>query len=95
MPSDLQEGMQHPERILVGHPFNPVYLAPLVEIVGGKATSDAAKADAKEFYESIGMHALMVKREVPGHISDRLQEAMWREILPFPQRRYSHHWGTG
>lgn len=81
MPSDLQDGMTHPGRIMVGHPFNPVYLAPLVEIVGGKETSDAAKAHAKEFYENIGMHALMVKREVPGHISDRLQEAMWREIL--------------
>ena len=73
--------MDKPERILVGHPFNPVYLCPLVEIVGGKATSEAAKAEAKGFYESIGMHALMVKREVPGHLSDRLQEAMWREIL--------------
>ena len=81
MPSDLQAGMRRPERIMVGHPFNPVYLCPLVEIVGGKETADGQKAIAKEFYESIGMHALMVKREVPGHISDRLQEAMWREIL--------------
>jgi len=81
MPSDLQAGMSHPERILVGHPFNPVYLCPLVEIVGGKQTSDAAKDTAKAFYQSIGMHALMVRREVPGHLSDRLQEAMWREIL--------------
>lgn len=81
MPSDLQAGMTVPARILVGHPFNPVYLCPLVEIVGGQETADWAKDAAKEFYESIGMHALMVKREVPGHISDRLQEAMWREIL--------------
>ena len=81
MPSDLHEGMTAPERILVGHPFNPVYLCPLVEIVGGKETADSAKESAKAFYESIGMHVLMVKREVPGHISDRLQEAMWREIL--------------
>ncbi len=81
MPTELQEGMTHPERFLVGHPFNPVYLCPLVEIVGGEQTSDKAKAAAKTFYESIGMHALMVRREVPGHISDRLQEAMWREIL--------------
>ena len=81
MPSEIQEGLRHPERFLVGHPFNPVYLCPLVEIVGGKETSDEAKVAAKEFYLSIGMHALMVKREVPGHISDRLQEAMWREIL--------------
>ena len=81
MPSELQEGMNFPERFIVGHPFNPVYLCPLVEIVGGKETSKKSKEIAKNFYESIGMHALMVKKEVPGHISDRLQEAMWREIL--------------
>lgn len=81
MPSELQKGMTHPERILVGHPFNPVYLCPLVEIVGGRATTEGVKSHAKAFYESIGMHALMVRKEVPGHISDRLQEAMWREIL--------------
>ena len=81
MPSELQEGMKFPERFIVGHPFNPVYLCPLVEIVGGKKTSAISKEVAKEFYQSIGMHALMVKKEVPGHISDRLQEAMWREIL--------------
>ena len=81
MPSQLQEGMNFPERFIVGHPFNPVYLCPLVEIVGGKQTSLLSKEVAKNFYQSIGMHALMVKKEVPGHISDRLQEAMWREIL--------------
>ncbi|MEM1317245.1 MAG: 3-hydroxyacyl-CoA dehydrogenase NAD-binding domain-containing protein [Pseudomonadota bacterium] len=81
MPSEIQQGLAYPERFLVGHPFNPVYLCPLVEIVGGSETSDDTKSAAKEFYLSIGMHALMVKREVPGHISDRLQEAMWREIL--------------
>lgn len=81
MPSELQASLTHPGRILVGHPFNPVYLCPLVEIVGGAETSDAAKWAAQEFYESIGMHALHVRKEVPGHLSDRLQEAMWREIL--------------
>ena len=81
MPSELQEGLTHPERVLVGHPFNPVYLCPLVEIVGGAATSDAAKAAASAFYAGIGMHPLLVRKEVPGHLSDRLQEAMWREIL--------------
>ena len=81
MPSELQEGMKFPERIIVGHPFNPVYLCPLVEIVGGKQTSAISKEVAKDFYQSIGMHPLMIKKEVPGHISDRLQEAMWREIL--------------
>ena len=81
MPSEMQSHVTNPERFLVGHPFNPVYLCPLVEIVGGKNTSEATKLSAKDFYESLGMHALMVKKEVPGHISDRLQEAMWREIL--------------
>ena len=81
MPSELQEGMKFPERFIVGHPFNPVYLCPLVEIVGGKETSNNATEIAKIFYQSIGMHTLMVRREVPGHLSDRLQEAMWREIL--------------
>lgn len=81
MPSELQEGIKFPERFIVGHPFNPVYLCPLVEIVGGKDTSNNTKKIAKNFYQSMGMHALIVRREVPGHISDRLQEAMWREIL--------------
>ncbi|MCY4542508.1 MAG: 3-hydroxyacyl-CoA dehydrogenase NAD-binding domain-containing protein [Rhodobacteraceae bacterium] len=81
MPSDLQAGLNHPERILVGHPFNPVYLCPLVEVVGGKETSSGASATARRLYESLAMHVLIVRREIPGHISDRLQEAMWREIL--------------
>ena len=81
MPTELQQGMPFPERFIVGHPFNPVYLCPLVEIVGGKETSDKVKNIAKNFYEAMGMHTLMLRKEVPGHISDRLQEAMWREIL--------------
>ena len=81
MPTELQQGMPFPERFIVGHPFNPVYLCPLVEIVGGKETSNKVKNIAKNFYEAMGMHTLMLRKEVPGHISDRLQEAMWREIL--------------
>jgi carnitine 3-dehydrogenase len=81
MPSDLQRDMQAPERFLVGHPFNPVYLLPLVEIVGGSRTSTEALDAAGAFYRYIGMHALRVRREVPGHLTDRLQEALWREIL--------------
>jgi carnitine 3-dehydrogenase len=80
-PSDLQRDMQAPERLLVGHPFNPVYLLPLVELVGGQATSAAALEAAARFYTYIGMHPLRVRREVPGHLTDRLQEALWREIL--------------
>ena len=81
MPTELQQGMTFPERFIVGHPFNPVYLCPLVEIVGGKETSDKVKNIAQIFYKSMGMHTLMLRKEIPGHISDRLQEAMWREIL--------------
>ena len=81
MPTDLQRDMQHPERLLVGHPFNPVYLLPLVELVGGKATSRDTLEAASRFYSYIGMHPLEVRREVPGHLTDRLQEALWREIL--------------
>jgi carnitine 3-dehydrogenase len=81
MPSDLQRDMQAPERLLVGHPFNPVYLLPLVELVGGARTSEAALESAAQFYRYIGMHPLRVRREIPGHLTDRLQEALWREIL--------------
>jgi carnitine 3-dehydrogenase len=73
--------MQHPERFLVAHPFNPVYLLPLVELVGGQQTAPAALDAAARFFTFIGMHALKVRREVPGHLTDRLQEALWREIL--------------
>ncbi|MER9204240.1 3-hydroxyacyl-CoA dehydrogenase NAD-binding domain-containing protein, partial [Mesorhizobium sp. M0933] len=81
MPSELQVGLTHPERLVVGHPFNPVYLCPLVELVGNDRTSPASKEAAAEFYRSIGMHVLILRREVPGHLTDRLQEALWREIL--------------
>lgn len=81
MPSEIQTAVISPERFLVGHPFNPVYLLPLVELVGGSATGPDTLAAAREFYLDIGMHPLVVNREIPGHISDRLQEAMWREIL--------------
>jgi len=81
MPTDLQRDMVAPERFLVAHPFNPVYLLPLVELVPGAKTTPAAVEAAAEFLTYIGMHALRVRREVPGHLTDRLQEAMWREIL--------------
>jgi carnitine 3-dehydrogenase len=81
MPSELQRDMAAPGRLLVGHPFNPVYLLPLVELVGGRQTSPEAIDAAARFYTQIGMHPLKVRREVPGHLTDRLQEALWREIL--------------
>ncbi len=81
MPSDLQKDMTAPERFCVAHPFNPVYLLPLVEVVGGAKTSQATIDAASDFLRYIGMHPLHVRREVPGHLTDRLQEALWREIL--------------
>jgi carnitine 3-dehydrogenase len=81
LPTEIQQGCTHPERILIGHPFNPVYLLPLVELVGGKATSADSIARARDFYASIGMHPLHVRNEIEGYLSDRLQEAVWREIL--------------
>lgn len=80
-PSDLQRDMIAPERFLVAHPFNPVYLLPLVELVGGVRTAPATIDAASVFFRYIGMHPLHVRREVPGHLTDRLQEAIWREIL--------------
>jgi carnitine 3-dehydrogenase len=80
-PTDLQRDMVAPERFCVAHPFNPVYLLPLVELVPGAKTAPATIEAAAKFFTYIGMHALRVRHEVPGHLTDRLQEAMWREIL--------------
>jgi len=79
--SELQAGAQYPERMLVGHPFNPPYLIPLVEVLGGVGTSPAAIDWTVEFYRSIGKKPIVLDREVPGFVANRLQEAMWREAL--------------
>lgn len=81
MPSDLQAKMVNPERLIVAHPFNPVYLLPLCELVAGKETDGKHIDWAKEFYASIGMHPLHCRVEIEGFLSDRLQEALWREAL--------------
>lgn len=81
LPSSLQSEMANPERFVVAHPFNPVYLLPLVEVVGGKKTSQEAIDTAAEFYEMVGMKPLKVRVEIDGFIADRLLEALWREIL--------------
>lgn len=81
LPSRLQSEMVNPERFLVAHPFNPVYLLPLVEVVGGDKTSSDAIDIAMEFYEMLGMKPLKVRVEIEGFLADRLLEALWREIL--------------
>ncbi|MCP4764909.1 MAG: L-carnitine dehydrogenase [Gammaproteobacteria bacterium] len=81
MPTDLQANLKHPERLLVAHPFNPVYLLPMVELVGGKKTSAETIEYAFRIYQSIGMKPLHVKKEIEGFIADRLLEAIWRECL--------------
>jgi len=81
LPSDLQAEMTHPERLVVGHPFNPVYLIPMVEVVGGKRTSADSISVALSFYEAAGMSPLHVRVEIDAFIADRLLEAVWREAL--------------
>jgi len=81
LPTDLQRGMIHPERMLVAHPFNPVYLLPLVELVGGEQTVKQTIERAKEIYKYLGMHPLHVRKEIEAFIADRFLEAVWREAL--------------
>jgi carnitine 3-dehydrogenase len=72
---------QHPERCVIGHPFNPPHLIPLVEVVGGGKTSAEAIEKAMEFYRAIGKHPIHIKKEVRGHVANRLQAALWREAV--------------
>jgi len=81
LPSRLQSRCVHPERLMIGHPFAPVYLLPLVEIVGSEQTSQVAITRAGDFYRSIGMRPLHVRREIEAYIADRLQESLYREAL--------------
>lgn len=77
--SDFQVGCEHPQRVLIGHPFNPSHLIPLVEVVGGRLTSPEAVGKAIDFYRRIGKQPIHVKKEVKGHVTNRLQAALWRE----------------
>jgi carnitine 3-dehydrogenase len=81
LPSDLQAGLRHPERLLVAHPFNPVYLLPVVEIVAGRQTAPAAVERAMAFYPTIGMKPVLIRKEIEGFVADRLLESLWREAL--------------
>ncbi len=81
LPTRLQSVMQHPGRFMVAHPFNPVYLLPLVELVGGEQTDKAAIERAAQLLTGIGMKPLVVRKEIDAHIADRFLEAVWREGL--------------
>jgi len=79
--SEIQSGAAlHPERCVIGHPFNPPHLIPLVEVVGGKKTSEQTIRRAMEFYTSIGKKAVRLNKELPGHVANRLQGALAREV---------------
>jgi 3-hydroxyacyl-CoA dehydrogenase len=80
-PSVMQSQCKHPDRILIGHPFNPPHLIPLVEVVGGKTTSPEALQQAMKFYASIGKKPILLRKEMPGHVANRLQLALYREVL--------------
>ena len=81
LPSRIQSACKNPARFIIAHPFNPVYLLPLVEIVKGEKTKLDFIKKSEIFYRSLGMIPLIVKKEVEGYLSDRLQESMWRESL--------------
>ncbi|SDZ07092.1 3-hydroxyacyl-CoA dehydrogenase [Variovorax sp. YR266] len=79
--SGVQSGCAHPQRVVLGHPFNPPHLIPLVEVIGGEQTSAEAIERTMAFYAAIGKRPIHVKREVKGHIANRLQAALWREAF--------------
>lgn len=79
--SEMQAGTRHPERFVVGHPFNPPHLIPLVEVVGGRLTSESTVAAAMSFYAAIGKMPVRLRRELRGHVANRLQVAVWREAF--------------
>src|SRR3989441_11429605 len=77
----MQSACKHPERCVVGHPFNPPHIIPLVEIVGGTKTSPKAIQQALTFYASIGKKPILLHKELPGHVGNRLQAALYREVM--------------
>jgi 3-hydroxyacyl-CoA dehydrogenase len=80
-PSVMQTDCKHPERVLVGHPFNPPHIIPLVEVVGGGKTSPEAIQRAIEFYASIDKKPILLHKELPGHVGNRLQAALYKEVM--------------
>lgn len=79
--SEAQRGMRHPERLVLGHPFNPPHLIPLVEVLGGAHTAPENVERALAFYTGIGKKPIRINKEVPGHVANRLQDALWREMF--------------
>jgi len=87
--SEFQGGAAHPERIVLGHPFNPPHLMPLVEVGGGKKTADWAVDRAMAFYEAIGKSPVRLRAEIPGHLANRLQAAVYREAVHLVAEGYA------
>ncbi|MBK5416060.1 3-hydroxyacyl-CoA dehydrogenase NAD-binding domain-containing protein [Pseudomonas sp. TH31] len=80
--SEIQSACErHPERCVIGHPFNPPHLIPLVEIVGGAKTSEQTIERITNFYTALGKRTIRLNKEVPGHVANRLQAALWREVV--------------
>ena len=89
LPTRIYSKCKNPARTMIGHPFNPVYMCPGVEIVPGKKTKKKFLNQANKFYKSISMNPIMVKKELPGYLADRLQEALWREALHIVKEGYA------
>ena len=89
LPSKIFSKSENPQRGIIEHPFNPAYLLPAVEIVPGKKTTKKFLLDANKYYKSISMKPIMLKKELPGYLSDRLQEALWREGLHIINENYA------
>ncbi len=79
--SRIVRDCKHPQRCVIGHPFNPPHLIPLVEVVGGDKTAPAMVEKAIAFYRGIGKHPIRINKEVTGHVANRLQAALWREAV--------------
>ncbi len=87
LPSVIARGCpQHPERVLIGHPFNPPHLIPLVEVVPGEKTSEQAVEAALAFYTAVGKKPIRLRHELPGHVANRLQAALWQEAYSLVER---------
>jgi 3-hydroxyacyl-CoA dehydrogenase len=87
LPSVIARGCpQHPERVVIGHPFNPPHLIPLVEVVPGEKTSEQAVEAALAFYTAVGKKPIRLRQELPGHVANRLQAALWQEAYSLVER---------